>query len=68
VILAVFFVLFSEIINTLVEETLDIIEPNYNHQIKILKDISSAMVLIAIIFSIFVGLLIFIRKLLSPIF
>jgi len=68
VLLAIFFVLIFEIINTLVEETLDVIDPNYNEKIKIIKDISSGAVLVAILFSIVVGILIFGKKLLSPIF
>jgi len=68
IILAIFFVLFSEIINTLVEEILDIIEPNYNEKIKILKDISSGAVFIAVLFSLIVGILIFGSKLFLPIF
>jgi diacylglycerol kinase len=68
VILAIFFVLFSEIVNTLIEETLNIIEPNYNEKIKILKDISSGAVLVAVLFSLIVGILIFRSKLFLPIF
>jgi diacylglycerol kinase len=68
IILAIFFVLFSEIINTLVEEILDIIEPNYNEKIKILKDISSGAVFVAVLFSLIVGILIFGNKLFLPIF
>jgi diacylglycerol kinase len=62
IILAIFFVLFSEIINTLVEEILDIIEPNYNEKIKILKDISSGAVFITVLFSLILGIIIFTSK------
>jgi len=68
IILSIFFVLFSEIVNTLIEETLNIIEPNYNEKIKILKDISSGAVLVVALFSLIVGILIFGKKLFSPIF
>jgi diacylglycerol kinase len=58
ILIAIFFVLFSEIINTLIEEILDLIEENYNEKIKILKDISSAIVLISVLFSLIVACLI----------
>jgi diacylglycerol kinase (ATP) len=58
VFLAIFFVLFSEIINTIIEETNNLITSEYHERVKIIKDISGSLVLISVIFSLIVFILI----------
>jgi len=53
-----------EMMNTCVEAICNMIDPNPNPQIKIIKDISSGAVLLFTIFTFFVGCIIFIPKLL----
>jgi diacylglycerol kinase len=51
-----------EAVNTVVEELLDLMEPGWSIQVKRIKDISAAAVLISSIASFAIGLLIFIPK------
>jgi len=51
-----------EVFNTLVENILDMIDPNLNPKIKILKDISSAAVLTSTIAAAIIGAIIFLPK------
>ncbi|GIW66083.1 MAG: diacylglycerol kinase [Candidatus Parcubacteria bacterium] len=62
IILSIFLVIFSEILNTSIEETSNIIKQEFDLKIKIVKDLSGALVLISIIFSLIVFILIFIKK------
>jgi diacylglycerol kinase len=68
IILAIFFVSIAEILNSLIEDILDVICPQYDERIKILKDVSSSVVLIAILFSLIIGIIIFGGKLFLPVF
>ena len=54
-----------EVFNTLVENILDIVKPEYDKKIKVLKDISSSAVLLSSISAIAVGILIFLPKILN---
>ncbi|WP_126994023.1 diacylglycerol kinase family protein [Thermosipho globiformans] len=53
---AVFFVIISELINTLIEKILDLFVPEYHPIVKVIKDISSGVVLWAALFSVVVGI------------
>lgn len=55
-------VLISELINTAIESICDFITTDYSTQIKRIKDVSAASVLIASIYAMFIALLIFIPK------
>ena len=57
-------VLITELINSLIERVIDYIKPELHPKAKIIKDISAAVVLVAAITSIIVGLIIFIPKIL----
>ncbi len=57
---AVIFVVVSELFNTAIEHICDFIQPNYHKSIKIIKDISAAAVLIAVLNAIITGGIIFI--------
>ncbi len=48
-----------ELINSQVERTLDIVQPDYDVRVKNIKDISAGAVLIASITSLIIGIIIF---------
>ena len=58
-------VLSSELINTAIEITLNLITTEINPQVKLAKDISAGAVLINAIFSAIIGLIIFIPKIIT---
>lgn len=55
----------SEMCNTTLEKTMDMISPGWHPQVKQIKDLAAASVLIAAIASFIAGCLIFIPKILS---
>ncbi|MEW6009549.1 MAG: diacylglycerol kinase family protein [Candidatus Omnitrophota bacterium] len=65
VIIAIASVFVAEIFNTLVEQTLDIVKPEKDPHIKILKDISSSAVLIICLAAAIVILSLFLPKMWS---
>lgn len=56
---ATMIVLVMEGLNTTIEKIMDFINPDYNPIVGIIKDISAAMVLIAAVFSVVIGVVIF---------
>lgn len=58
VIFTIIFVLFSEVLNTIIEEICNIINPEYNYKIKLIKDMSGSLVLFAVIFSLIIFIII----------
>ncbi len=58
-------VLSFELINSQIEKILDIIQPKFHPQVKSVKDLSAAAVLIVVISSILIGLLIFLPHFLN---
>jgi diacylglycerol kinase len=63
-ILAIGFVFLTELINSSLEAVSDAVKPEWNEQIMKAKDYASAAVLVAAITSVFIGLLIFLPRLL----
>lgn len=61
----IFFVLILELLNTVLEALVDLVQPTFHEKAKIAKDVAAAGVLLGAIISIFVGALIFIPKLIS---
>jgi diacylglycerol kinase len=57
--LTILLVLGLELINSQIERILDFLEPEFNHKIRRIKDLSASAVLVVAIGSIFIGLLIF---------
>lgn len=60
---AIALVLLSELLNTAIEVLVDLVSPAYHEKAKIVKDVSAGAVLIAAVFALVVGLIIFIPKL-----
>ncbi|HUT22690.1 MAG TPA: diacylglycerol kinase family protein [Candidatus Bipolaricaulota bacterium] len=58
--LVIFFVLLLEIVNTVFERVVDMLKPRVSNLAMEAKDVMSAAVLVAAIFSIIIGLLIFV--------
>ncbi len=65
IISAIFLVLISELINSAIEKSLNLIDNEYNKNIEIIKDISAGFVLLSALYAIIVGLLIFLPYLLK---
>ena len=59
VLLCMGFVLTAEMINTVLEKLSDIISPQYNEKIRVIKDISAAVVLVSSAIALISGLFIF---------
>ncbi len=62
-ILTIALVIVSEIVNTAIEEIVNFISPEFNKQAGLIKDIGAAFVLIAALFAIIIGAIIFIPHL-----
>lgn len=60
--LTISFVFMAEIVNTVIEKILDLLHPEFHHQVKIIKDATAGVVLFAAIVAIIIGLFIFIPK------
>lgn len=63
--LAVSLVFLAELVNTAIEKTLDHLHPEEHEKVRDIKDLSAGAVLLAVIFSVFIGLLIFAPKILN---
>ena len=59
---AIFLVIFSEIINSIVESLCDLIDSNYNSKVGIIKDISAGAVLFISLYATIIGIIIFYPK------
>lgn len=57
--LLIIFVLAAEILNTVMEKLLDMAHPNWSPAVKIVKDISAAIVLVFSLGALIVGILLF---------
>ena len=55
----IFSVLILELMNVVIEKIMDFIQPQYNERVKIIKDLSAAIVLIASVGAVIIGLMIF---------
>lgn len=58
-------VLTAEIINTAVERTVDLVTKEYHELARIAKDVSAGSVLVTSIFSLMIGIIIFIPKIIT---
>lgn len=62
VLTAIFMVLVAEVANTAVEKVVDLITEEYHPLAGLAKDVAAGAVLIAVIYSVIIGLIIFIPK------
>ncbi|MBP6866206.1 MAG: diacylglycerol kinase family protein [Candidatus Pacebacteria bacterium] len=63
VVLAIGFVLVTETINTAIEIDIDLTSPEYHPYARDTKDVAAGAVLLAVLFAVIVGLIIFVPKL-----
>ena len=56
---AVLIVFLSEVFNTAIERTLDLVEPRQNSQVKLIKDMAAGAVLLAAVGAVFIGIAVF---------
>jgi diacylglycerol kinase len=59
----IFYVITLELFNTILEAIVDLVSPEIKGSAKVAKDVSAAMVLLAAIMSVVVGLVLFLPKL-----
>ncbi len=56
---AVIIVFLAEVLNTAIEKTLDLIEPQFNNKVAIIKDMAAGAVLVAAVGAVIIGVVIF---------
>jgi len=64
-IIVIAMVLSLELINSQIERFLDVIQPSYHPEVKLIKDVSAAAVLIAVLGAVIVGIVILLPHLLD---
>ncbi len=64
IVTAIGLVLSLELLNTMIEKTLDLLHPTQHERVKFIKDVSAAAVLISSLASVIVGLIIFVHHVL----
>lgn len=64
-ILTIFMVITLELINTVLEALVDLHSPEIKNEAKVAKDVSAAVVLVASVFAIIVGVILFLPKFIS---
>lgn len=62
IVASILIVLMTELLNTSIENLVDLVEPQFRDKAKIAKDASAAMVLIASFLAVFIGCIIFCEK------
>ncbi len=65
VIFSIFFVIITELVNTAIEEMTNLIVNEHRREAKIAKDVAAASVLLAAIFALTVGVVIFLPRILE---
>lgn len=68
VLITIFFVIICEMMNTAIEEMTDLITKEHKKEAKIAKDVAAAAVFVSAVFSIIVGLIIFLPKIAALLF
>lgn len=68
ILVAIFLVWITELLNTALENIFDLLEPRKNHLVKAGKDMSAAAVLFTAILSVIIGIVILVPSLLEKIF
>ncbi len=61
----IFFVIVLELLNTAIEALVNLVSPNIQPEAKVAKDVSAAMVFVAAILAIIIGIMLFAPKILT---
>ncbi len=64
ILIAIFLVLVAEMVNTSLEEIINLVREDHHERARIAKDVSAGMVLLAAIFAVLIGAIIFLPYLL----
>jgi diacylglycerol kinase len=64
-VVTIFFVLVLELINTTLENIVDLVSPEIQAEAKVAKDVSASAVFLSAVFSIIVGLALFLPKIIA---
>ena len=59
ILIAIFLVLVAEMVNTSIEEIINLVKEDHHERARIAKDVSAGMVLLATIFAVVIGLIVF---------
>ena len=62
ILIAIFLVLVAEMVNTSIEEIINLVREDHHEKARIAKDVSAGMVLLATIFAVLVGLAVFLPQ------
>lgn len=65
IMLTIGFVITFELLNTVIENTADLITEEYNEKVKVIKDISAGAVLVSSIITTIIGCIIFIHRIIQ---
>lgn len=57
--LTIAFILCMELINTCIEKVMDLLHPNYSEKVRVIKDIAAGAVVLASLFAVAVGCILF---------
>lgn len=63
--ITIFLVIIFELLNTVLESLVNLISPELNPEAKMAKDVSAAAVLVSAIFSVIIGVILFLPKIIS---
>ncbi len=58
-------VLFAETVNTVIEQIMDFVSPEFNKKVGLIKDLAAGAVLVTAIISVIVGMIIFLPKIIA---
>lgn len=64
ILVAVFLVLVAEMVNTALEEIINLVKEDHSERARIAKDVSAGMVLLAAVFAVLIGAIVFLPHLL----
>jgi len=62
---AIFFVLVAEMVNTALEEIVNLVKEDHSERARVAKDVAAGMVLLATVFAVVIGLIVFLPYLIK---
>jgi len=62
ILIAIFLVLVAEMVNTSIEEIINLVKEDHHERAQIAKDVSAGMVLLATIFAVIIGMVVFLPE------
>lgn len=62
---AIFFVLVAEMVNTALEEVINLVKEEHSERARVAKDVAAGMVLLTTVFAVVIGLIVFLPYLIK---